>query len=739
MALDLIRQGPKDDAGFRLLKAAVLLDRYGSDPSALLTEPVPPEWEARRLRLMGQLERAQVVALRHSPDELFWIDRKRAEVGRDMGDLDCAASDAESALRHAERIGDAGLRVRALVEQYLVAIRRLRYGEALVLGARAVEISESNAQKVRTLQNLADLHSRLGEFEESAAHLKKAAQLAVGPEMSGRRATLALIRGNIKFQSRQREGAVAAYREALAEPDSPKTTKTSALLNLAAALIQLGKFAEARDVLNHVELARRNQIGLYQGEIALGERDPRAALGRFLRVAADGPLPSEKWEALYGRARAYAALKDPGNADAYYEKASGAIDESFKVVEEEEIGITLFAQLMDFHHNYVTSLYERGHFERALAAADASRARVLRTRLGSRAAGDIRATHDFKEAARRANACTLSYWLGDTESYGWLVTTRDVFSRRLPRRKTVDENARRYRDAIEGEHKKDPLKTRDESGRWLFDNLVGPFLRDLSGCQRVFVVPDGELHRLNFDTLPAGAGDDRHYWIEDVVIAIAASAGGLEQSREPAAISALLVGDAAPLATGLSDAENYPPPASAPAEMAAIRASLPRARTRELRGTEAVPSSYAKSEPGAYAVVHFSAHAVANELRPLESAIILAAGPTGHRLLARDVAQVGIRGTELVTLSACHSAGARSYSGEGLVGFAWAFLGAGARHVVAGLWDVTDNAMPDFMADFYRGIGAGKPVPDSLRDAKLALMKKSPRPYYWAPMQAFVR
>jgi len=45
---------------------------------------------------------------------------------------------------------------------------------------------------------------------------------------------------------------------------------------------------------------------------------------------------------------------------------------------------------------------------------------------------------------------------------------------------------------------------------------------------------------------------------------------------------------------------------------------------------------------------------------------------------------------ELVTISACRSAGARTYSGEGLVGLAWAFLNAGAHNVVAGLWNVED-------------------------------------------------
>jgi CHAT domain-containing protein len=255
----------------------------------------------------------------------------------------------------------------------------------------------------------------------------------------------------------------------------------------------------------------------------------------------------------------------------------------------------------------------------------------------------------------------------------------------------------------------------------------------------VYVVPDGELHRVAFDSLLAGEGADRHFLVEDMVLATAIRAGGLERSRDPDPKMALLVGDATPLPPALPESVKFPRLASAAVEMDRIPASLPGTTASQLRGAAAVPAAYSASQPGRYSLLHFSAHAVPNELRPLQSAIILSDSPRGYRLQASEVAAVRIDSTELVTLSACHSAGARSYSGEGLVGFAWAFLGAGARHVVAGLWDVTDNLMPDFMADFYTQVGRRTPIPESLRQAKLSLMRRARKPYYWAPMQAFVR
>jgi len=95
---------------------------------------------------------------------------------------------------------------------------------------------------------------------------------------------------------------------------------------------------------------------------------------------------------------------------------------------------------------------------------------------------------------------------------------------------------------------------------------------------------------------------------------------------------------------------------------------------------------------------------------------------------------------DLVTLSACSSAGARTYSGEGSVGLSWAFLRAGARNVVAGLWDVNDMSTASLMADFYSRLTRGAAPTDALREAKLRLVHSSGayrKPFYWGPFQLY--
>jgi CHAT domain-containing protein len=95
---------------------------------------------------------------------------------------------------------------------------------------------------------------------------------------------------------------------------------------------------------------------------------------------------------------------------------------------------------------------------------------------------------------------------------------------------------------------------------------------------------------------------------------------------------------------------------------------------------------------------------------------------------------------DLVTLSACRSAGARTYSGEGLVGLSWAFLRAGAGSVVAGLWDVTDMSTATLMGDFYAEMVKNVAPAEALRRAKLRLLHSKGayrKPFYWGPFQLY--
>lgn len=112
-------------------------------------------------------------------------------------------------------------------------------------------------------------------------------------------------------------------------------------------------------------------------------------------------------------------------------------------------------------------------------------------------------------------------------------------------------------------------------------------------------------------------------------------------------------------------------------------------------------------------IVHLAAHAVLGSMKdPMGSAVVLADGvPTGagvaRGLLRLDTllnSWVGkLADCELVVLS-CGQTGRGVKLGDSLMGLPIGFLNAGARSVVASLWNVNDLATCLLMTRFYQNV-----------------------------------
>jgi hypothetical protein len=372
----------------------------------------------------------------------------------------------------------------------------------------------------------------------------------------------------------------------------------------------------------------------------------------------------------------------------------------------------------------------QGREDRALEVAESSRARVLAERLRMDAPANPNVA-SFRQVALASNTVLLSYWLAPKRSFLWMVTGTAVRRIDLPPAPEIETAVRDYR-AMLANAIVNPLAGNDTPGDRLFRMLVAP--ANLPPGAAVVIVPDGALYGLNFETLPV-QGPRRHYWIEDAEVQIAPSLSMLATipSARTAEPRLLLIGNPSPRAP------EFPALRYAPAEMSAIVRHFRQEEVTVYGDASATPASYRDSSLDRFSMVHFTAHATANMESPLESAVVLSGPDTGYKLYARDVADKPLK-ADLVTVSACRSAGERTYSGEGLVGFAWAFLHAGARRVIAGLWDVDDRSTALVMDELYAGLEAGWTPAQALRKAKLALIREGGQPagpYYWGPFEIF--
>jgi len=389
----------------------------------------------------------------------------------------------------------------------------------------------------------------------------------------------------------------------------------------------------------------------------------------------------------------------------------------------------------------------RGKTTEALQVADFSRARTLSEGLGLLPKGTSFAPEllDPQQISRRAGGTVFFYWLGEEQSYLWAITSQKVGLFRLPPAAEIKARVERYRKAIIDQ--RESSLTASDDGATLYRILVEPakgFLpKDLSWQNlakngKVFIVPDGNLNSLNFETLLVSE-PKQHYWIDDVTLSSASSLRMLQAFHAAHAKGAgnlLLFGDA------IAPNEDFPQLPKASIEMESIKKHFPPGQEQVFSRDQASPFAYLASKPERFSYIHFVAHGTASRLSPLDSAIVLSrvnAEADSFKLYARDIIRHPLR-AELVTVSTCRSAGERAYSGEGLVGLSWAFVRAGAHNVIGALWDVSDASTPQLMDELYGELKKGNTPDAALRNAKLTLLHSGAsfrKPFYWAPFQLY--
>lgn len=168
-------------------------------------------------------------------------------------------------------------------------------------------------------------------------------------------------------------------------------------------------------------------------------------------------------------------------------------------------------------------------------------------------------------------------------------------------------------------------------------------------------------------------------------------------------------------------------------------ALIPGKEALKATGFEANREAATSPRLAEYRIVHFATHGVLNTRRPELSGVVFSLfDERGRRqdgfLRLHDVYNLRL-GADLVVLSGCQTGLGKDLRGEGLVGLTRGFMYAGARRVVASLWQVDDESTAELMKRFYRAmLKDGRRPADALRMAQLEL-SRHPRwaaPFYWA-------
>jgi CHAT domain-containing protein len=150
-------------------------------------------------------------------------------------------------------------------------------------------------------------------------------------------------------------------------------------------------------------------------------------------------------------------------------------------------------------------------------------------------------------------------------------------------------------------------------------------------------------------------------------------------------------------------------------------------------GDAASEEALKKSRLEGFGLLHFAAHAVADEERPERSAVLLAPGsPAQDGLLqSREIVDLPLEG-RVVVLSACRTAGGSVLRGEGVLSLARAFFQAGSPAVVGSLWPLRDDETERLFDSFYLNLARGLSLGAALRNAQRDAMARGEPPAAWA-------
>ncbi len=567
----------------------------------------------------------------------------------------------------------------------------------------------------------ADLHAMVGAFDRARSSLASAEGRLTAKTDHLMNTRLKSTAALIEELAGDAEGALPLRREALeaAQGSGRAESSADAKLHLARALLELDRYAEARELLESLEmdferypsyrLVLLKSLLLSKAERRSGDADRAADILREAFDRAGHRLASDlRAQLLTELGLALREQGDLAGARESFIESEFLLRNSGMRLERSELRMIAGDQIRAGYSAFISLLAD--HPELVEGADPEQRTLELLEQMRMAALGLKVPRHPELSCPGLA----LHLLLGEDRSYLWVQDGDEVDLHFLPSREILESRARTLLRSLERPGRKPATVAAADLSSWLLTPLEGVW----QPGTLLYVHPDGLLHDLPWAMLP---------WKDAVVLdhGPIASRSGVRLGETPMESSALL-------AAGRNEtgAGNLSALREAEREVSEIAAAWP-GEARLLQGLESSREFLDALTGGEYRAVHLATHARVHQTLAGKASLFI--GGEGEAVGASEIEALRIR-ADLVYLSCCEASRSVSERAGTSFDLSRSFLRAGARSVIASPMRVDDAAARRLAWLFYKNWKDGMCRAEALRRAQLELREDSRwrEPYYWA-------
>ena len=353
----------------------------------------------------------------------------------------------------------------------------------------------------------------------------------------------------------------------------------------------------------------------------------------------------------------------------------------------------------------------------------------------------------IQKTLTKQHAITVAYFQKDSILFSFILTGKKIISKRIELPVFFDSLVLNYLN----EFRQIDLHTNPQlafqrfctNSHKLYQILIAPISNHLSKEKEIFIIPDGLLGYLPFETLltelPAPQAPVNYrqlpYLIHKYPISYSYHIQFSAQAETDKKINSLAFAPAfGPRLAKDSFRQSLVELHYAQEELVALESYFPGLAYNHFEAKESVFKEKAKAFP----LLHLSTHSWIDPNKSGDNYLLFSPETDSSedgKLHSYELYNLNLT-AKMAVLSACNTGVGKLQKGEGIMSMAHAFAYAGCPSIIMSLWQVNDHSTAKLMEGFYQNLAQNKFKSASLREAKLDFLAEADaikaHPYYWA-------